>query len=233
MTNNPTIDGVSRELLERCLSALDCRVAASKPVRALRVELRYFLDTQPHEHEWDINAEGTATVCYCGARSSDVPAVERQPIKNASEVAYNLQSENSALQSTIARLEARVTQLESEKELMLRGAEVYKERIAELESGRGEPVAYLCVAEGARWLQYHSDLHKPWNPEDVSVTPLYTAPPAPVAVVLPELESAFENWWEEDGQYCRAGGGSYEKTFAYRAYEAAIDATAALNGPAK
>lgn len=30
----------------------------------------------------------------------------------------------------------------------------------------------------------------------------------------------FEAWWEKEGQYCRAGGGDYEKTFAYRAYQA-------------
>ena len=54
--------------------------------------------------------------------------------------------------------------------------------------------------------------------------------PAPVAVVMPELESAFEAWWESDGQYCRAGGGSYEKTFAYRGYEAALAEVARLNG---
>lgn len=56
-------------------------------------------------------------------------------------------------------------------------------------------------------------------------TPLYTSPPAPVAVVpiaVQEVDEEFEKWWESDGQYCRAGGGSYEKTFAYRAYEAAI-----------
>jgi hypothetical protein len=29
---------------------------------------------------------------------------------------------------------------------------------------------------------------------------------------------AFEAWWEKDGQFCRAGGGDYEKTFAFRAY---------------
>lgn len=29
----------------------------------------------------------------------------------------------------------------------------------------------------------------------------------------------FEAWWEKEGQYCRAGGGDYEKTFAYRAYQ--------------
>lgn len=32
---------------------------------------------------------------------------------------------------------------------------------------------------------------------------------------------AFEQWWEREGQYCRAGGGEYEKTFAYRAWSAA------------
>lgn len=32
---------------------------------------------------------------------------------------------------------------------------------------------------------------------------------------------AFEAWWEKEGQFCRAGGGDYEKTFAFRAYEAA------------
>lgn len=58
----------------------------------------------------------------------------------------------------------------------------------------------------------------------------YAEQPAPVAVVMPELESEFEAWWESDGQYCRAGGGSYEKTFAYRAYEAALAEVARLNG---
>ena len=31
----------------------------------------------------------------------------------------------------------------------------------------------------------------------------------------------FEEWWQANGQFCRAGGGDYEKTFAYRAWEAA------------
>lgn len=53
--------------------------------------------------------------------------------------------------------------------------------------------------------------------------------PALVAVVMPEFESAFEAWWESDGQYCRAGGGSYEKTFAYHSYEAALAEVARLN----
>lgn len=34
--------------------------------------------------------------------------------------------------------------------------------------------------------------------------------------------TAFEKWWNDHGEYCRAGGGIYEKTFAFRAYEAAL-----------
>ncbi|XCY72549.1 hypothetical protein QLG25_18230 [Pseudomonas sp. CBR-F] len=70
----------------------------------------------------------------------------------------------------------------------------------------------LCTDDG------HCELYR--NPPEQ---------PAPVAVVLPDLEPAFEKWWEEDGQYCRAGGGSYEKTFAYRAYEAALGDVTRLN----
>lgn len=33
----------------------------------------------------------------------------------------------------------------------------------------------------------------------------------------------FELWWQQHGQYCRAGGGDYEKTFAFRAWEAALN----------
>ena len=35
-------------------------------------------------------------------------------------------------------------------------------------------------------------------------------------------ELAFEAWWLSDGQFCRAGGGDYEKTFAWRAWEASL-----------
>lgn len=31
----------------------------------------------------------------------------------------------------------------------------------------------------------------------------------------------FEKWWEDHGQYMRAGGRQYEKTFAYEAWVAA------------
>jgi hypothetical protein len=38
----------------------------------------------------------------------------------------------------------------------------------------------------------------------------------------------FDAWWEQHGQFCRAGGGSYEKTFAFRAWEAAHEECAKL-----
>ncbi|MCS7591178.1 hypothetical protein N0373_23615 [Pseudomonas aeruginosa] len=30
--------------------------------------------------------------------------------------------------------------------------------------------------------------------------------------------AVFAEWWEEEGQYCRAGGGDYERTFAFQAW---------------
>lgn len=34
----------------------------------------------------------------------------------------------------------------------------------------------------------------------------------------PEIQEAFEAWWTNHGQFCRAGGGQYEKTFANAAW---------------
>jgi hypothetical protein len=41
-------------------------------------------------------------------------------------------------------------------------------------------------------------------------------------------DALFEQWWEDHGQFCRAGGGEYEKTFAYRAWENALRRAKAL-----
>ena len=38
--------------------------------------------------------------------------------------------------------------------------------------------------------------------------------------VMPE-PVAFEDWWQRKGEFLRAGGGQYEKTFAYHAWEQA------------
>jgi hypothetical protein len=38
------------------------------------------------------------------------------------------------------------------------------------------------------------------------------------------MTAAFEAWWQEKGQFGRAGGGEYEKTFAFNAWQAATAA---------
>lgn len=51
----------------------------------------------------------------------------------------------------------------------------------------------------------------------------------PVAIAMPDLETEFPTWWENHGQYVRAGGGDYERTFGYRAYESALAKVAEMN----
>jgi hypothetical protein len=43
-----------------------------------------------------------------------------------------------------------------------------------------------------------------------------------------DFMAAFEAWWNDHGQFCRAGGGDYEKTFAFRAAEFATARATAL-----
>jgi len=51
--------------------------------------------------------------------------------------------------------------------------------------------------------------------------------------VTPTDAQEFEEWWAEHGQFCRAGGGDYEKAFAYHAWRRLADklerTTAALS----
>lgn len=51
----------------------------------------------------------------------------------------------------------------------------------------------------------------------------------PVSIAMPDLETEFPAWWEEHGQYVRAGGGQYERSFAYCAYRDALAKTAEMN----
>jgi len=259
MTNNPTIDGVSRELLERILSyawfpsgaveVFDLRLVD-------REELRALLDAPSCQTCSDSGAVGNIlNVQPCPDCAALAPAFERKEplapfyisvddwnllVRGDVEIASvrvsrtrrsifteSLFAHPSALQSTIAQLQARITQLESEKELMLRGAEVYKERIAELESGRGEADAWALVNGGGliRDLTDRWDVAKHW---DGDIRSLYFDPPAPVAVVLPERMEI------PDQATFNGGNAYYAKCFdEARSWNACLDATAALNGPAK
>jgi hypothetical protein len=61
---------------------------------------------------------------------------------------------------------------------------------------------------------------------------LYTVPPTtPIKEqvstqsIRDTQEAPFEAWWEREGQFGRAGGGQYEKTFAWNAWCAALMTT--------
>ena len=61
------------------------------------------------------------------------------------------------------------------------------------------------------------------------------APAEPVAWLRDAQEQPFEDWWERDGQFCRAGGGAYGKIFAWAAFQAGREwglALAATPAPA-
>lgn len=104
MTNNPTIDGVSRELLQRAWGLLD----ESQPGRTCN-ELRAVLDAPAVERQELkpypdrlCHIDYTAHPYLCGCLRDDD---EAQRIFDEHAVA--------ALQSTISRLEARIAELES------------------------------------------------------------------------------------------------------------------------
>lgn len=206
MTNNPTIDGVSRELLlNKCsCGSTDISFCYESP------QGHWILCYECGETSPSFENKGSALDHW----NKRAPAVERQENKcgqcsaSSSDVCNqngcgflesgNGEPEVAALQSTIAQLQA---------------------RIGELESGRGEPAAWV----------HPNYLKQPKNgfqlAIDVTLTqmapaqvPLFTAPPLPVAVVLPERKT-FEP-------------PSYRDQFA-EGWNSCLYATAALNGPAK
>jgi len=176
MTNNPTIDGVSR-------------LGTCEMIQALL----------------DLDARGSLAPHGIGGLARDVL---------------------TKAQSTIARLEARITQLESEKEFAAATYQAARDRIAELESGRGEPVKlqHMAVAEDGklRWMSGRKmqDCELYAMPDGSAIRQqLFTGQPAPVAAVLPDRQSARESF------EC---GGVAQEQFS-KGLNACLDATAALN----
>lgn len=185
MTNNPTIDGVSREDIKLSAEALEGIGAFS----ALHKRLRALLDAPVVERKPDAwivtDMNGDSYFAYDKQTPSD-------------KALYTVAPEVAALQSTIAQLQA---------------------RIVELESGRGDPVAWangeqlkLCVASPREVQPNNPMMHNlPRNiagsalKTDYCNTPLFTAPPAPVSVVHPFAEKAIRKLQRvqecaEDGQ---------------------------------
>ena len=184
MTNNPTIDGVS---------LMPCPFCGCQP----RYVPADYVDN--HGQPWPF---AECDPCNVGA------PVEFWQKRTGFDYSAH------ALQSTIAQLQA---------------------RISELESGRGEPVAFIQIpknvekyghADQADRLcfgkpgQFFVDGKSPM----FDFIPLYTAPPAPVVVVLPTTEQ-FKDAFRATGYV------THEQAWELaEAAEACLDATAALNG---
>jgi hypothetical protein len=232
MTNNPTIDGVSRAKLEQALN-----LAA------------VFDDGSD-----GADAESAQGVVGILRALLDAPVVERQPgcttchdtgiVGIDDECPVCTDSEVAALQSTITQLQARVAELES-----ARGEPVARDQqVTELSEFMGRLSGGLRHFAGqiidAGWIKHPPSQNSPigfrdpefsWatisaeNKEmmaslghDVSCfsLPLFTAPPAPVAVVLPERQEV------ESGE-------AYMQEDWVSGWNACLDATAALNGVRK
>lgn len=93
---------------------------------------------------------------------------------------------------------------------------------------QGEPVAYLRKDQLRQVQRMGPMLGEIAASPRVDRVPVYTAPqpveqqpsagdsltPVPDEVFAAE----FDAWWEERGQFCRAGGGTYERSFAFEAW---------------
>ena len=219
MTNNPTIDGVSRELLERLLTDA-CNENWSDLNELLHspnaCRCRRFGKDNPHwpcpvhSAQGDPTAAMTEAGCQAYMDADGMIGIMHNSSMGHAYVAMRaIDPEVAALQSTIARLEARV---------------------AELESGRGEPVAWYDPSDMARlesgdlasiMIRHHKH---PYFQE-----PLFTAPPAPVAVVLPSSQELHILISKAARQADLTTGANYFTAAEFAAI-AVIDATAALNG---
>lgn len=87
---------------------------------------------------------------------------------------------------------------------------------AAIPSDGGSAPAYSTEAlcdDGTVWSYYYGK--KEW----FQLAPIPQPEIADDVVTDLGVRLNFEEWWEEHGQFCRAGGGSYEKTFAFSAWE--------------
>lgn len=214
MTNNPTIDGVSPHPYGYIQNPMreDFEQWAAEESEVRGVGETIGLSTDEHHDRYSMIWTQTSWIAW--------------------------QASQAAQQSTIARLEARITQLESEAEFATATYQAARDRIVELERGKGEAVLIQAVAvtrddedEGLRleWLLEGGISELEFSGTVLFAMPeandlcdesgsadIYTAPPAPAAVFLPlrrelpPVNAGLMRKWSEGWNDC-------------------LDATAALN----
>lgn len=240
MTNNPTIDGVSRALIENAANYMEG--SASAQVNIWRRELRALLDApiEPFNLDgWGIDHSAGRPVLVhnkCSVIETE-QAYGLLELINAAKDA----PEVAALQSTIARLEDRLSKAIDLDFQRRETIEQLQARIGELESGVGEPVAEVQHGPfddvGApQWVRVVTldDFDLEHIPDG---TKLFTAPPALVEVSIDE-QQAFADWTHEVvgmrglAKVQRRDEMTVDQEkFALRGWlaRACLDATAALN----
>lgn len=227
MTNNPTIDGVSRELLPCPFCGGD---AVLKQYRADGLEIRCTGCQSMRQQRWMGKGRGwleTKMIEKWNERA--IQTAERQePVVLLSEHKKGLDAyleQIKGQQSTIALLEARITQLESEKEFAAATYQAARDRIAELESVRGEPILQIEYMHDPGWRD--TDLHQ-FNVasklKGYRTRTVFNAPPAPVGHTMKSVMSAvcaITGFPTLTSNQCHA---------LAQSLNACLDATAALNG---
>ena len=187
MTNNPTIDGVSRELLERVAYRLSdlkqCELSETLfAILSDPFKCNFCDDKKSVCVDWEAGEWMSCPKC---SPESNAPAVERQEPAICAQIQalLDIDARGSLAPHGIGGL-ARELLTKSKSTIAQLQA-----RIDELESGRGEPVAwsvhwqdsgepYLITRKMERMSRLADD-------PDFKIIPLFTAQPAPVAVVLP------------------------------------------------
>jgi hypothetical protein len=209
MTNNPRIDGVSRDALTVLMETFKFSIEHGKQPTFSKGDAEFFIK--------QLSTMLDAPVVECQpapfyvtqdgkmyAKAEELlasPIVQRQ-LAEFSKIRTpedkRCSPELAALQSTIAQLQARV---------------------AELESARGEPVGEVGSMPGTSGFTMAA-----FKADEVPIgTKLFTTPPAPGAVVLPERKPDINRSFE----------GTDAEWYGNIAWNACLDATAALNGERK
>lgn len=250
MTNNPTIDGVSLEDLEAAVKADASRGATASQLVAgwaAMERLRVFLAANnlnnrkmglvqlaeaypPHPYGYTQNFMREEFERWA-AEESEVRGVGETIGLSTDEHhdRYSMiwtQTSWMAWQASQASMQSTIAQLQ--------------ERVAEMESGRGDVIHQVRTHGSDVWEDISGESLEmcQCQPEEYEIRKLYTAPPAPVAVALPddwqdrlfaEMERRFELPRSDDERMVNDDT-QIGVEFARDWIEACLDATAALNG---